>query len=92
VTVGELLVGKQPHEPCAGALGHLAVLLEGPPVCSAKLLTAHLPGNLADKHKALVGRESTGEQGDSPQLLTDERETFDVGASVGDLQRAFLAA
>jgi len=48
------LAGKEPHEPQARTLGHLAVLLCGPIVSAAELGAIGLARELTREHQPLV--------------------------------------
>ncbi len=66
-------------------LGHLAVLLGRPAVRAAELVAAHVTRELARQHQPLIGESSTRDLPMSSQLVAQQRESLDVGASVGDL-------
>jgi hypothetical protein len=86
------LTGKQPCQSRTGALGHLAVLLCRPAVCTTELATAHVARELACEHEPLVSRELTRDLTDAPQVVAQQRESLDVGAGVGDIDSATIAS
>ena len=83
------LLGEQPGQPCAGALGDLAVLLLRPAVLATEFLATLTTHELALKHQALVRREPAREAIDQSEIVARQGQALDVGASVHQFETAF---
>jgi hypothetical protein len=76
----------EPPQPPTGALGDLAVLLEGPPEPGTELRAVHLKEDLGPEHEPLIGSEPGGDLRYTPQLQAAEDEWMQLRAGVRNLE------
>lgn len=85
------LARKQPQQPHARALGHLAVLVRAPTVLATELGATRLARELVRKYEPLIARELVREASDAAQVVAQEGQPHDVGARVDHVRPATRA-
>jgi hypothetical protein len=84
-------LGLEQHAQArAGALGNLAVLLEGPPEARAELRAIHSKRDLGDQNETLVEGEAGRDESHPAQLQAVDDERQDLGAGIGGLDSPLI--
>jgi hypothetical protein len=86
------LAREQPQQSCPRPLGDLAVLVRAPAVLATELETTRLARELACQHKPLIARELAREASDTAQVVAQEGQPLDIGASIAHVCPAICAA